>query len=391
MKLEKPSARLPTLAIAWVLGASLLSPSRACAAAPGTELWHYRTGAAIWASPTYAQRTLYVANDAGELIALDTQRRQPRWRFKAGGAIRSQPAVAGDRLFIASDDGYLYALALQDGRTLWRFELRSQGLCRRVPAPDNPFYDYLQSSPVIDQGTVYVGAANGALYAVDAEGGTLRWKVGTGDAVRGSPRIANGRVYFGSWDGHVYALDAVTGKLAWRQDTDGIVQGTPAIVSGTVIVGSRSARLLALAADTGKPAWVHEYKDGSWVESSAVASGSQILIGSSDSLKLSSFDTATGQEQWSYETGGWTWATPVVSGDTVYVGSISATPYYVEGITLSAGFHAVDRRTGERKWRFYPQPVEGGYITGGVMASPAVGEGVVYVAALDGTVYALSE
>ena len=52
-------------------------------------------------------------------------------------------------------------------------------------------------------------------------------------------------------------------------------------------------------------------------------------------------------------------------------------------------FHATGERAGTVKWRIDTGEIPDGYITGGVYASPVVADGVVYVGALDGSLYAL--
>jgi len=359
-------------------------------AAPGSKLWEFRTGGQIWGSLTHDSGTLYFGSDDHRLYALDTASRKLKWAFRTGGKVRAQPAVAADRVFVPSDDGFLYAVDRATGRQLWRFDLKARDLHRRPPSPDNPYFDFLQSSPVVHEGKVYVGSLSGALFVVDAATGKLAWTQGTGDAIRGNPVIDSGRVYFGSWDDHLYAVDLKTQKLLWRADTGGVVQSTPVIDKGRVVVGSRSAKLIAYDAETGKEAWNHVYADGSWVESSAIAAAGTLYIGSSDSLKLSAIAPDTGRELWQFKTGGWTWATPAFANGTLYVGAISGYPYYFDGVTLKYGFHAIDAATGREKWRFTPLPTQG-YVTGGVMGSPAIAGGVVYVGALDGRVYALKE
>ena len=357
---------------------------------PGSVLWEFRAGGQIWGSLAHDAGTLYFGSDDRRLYALDIAGRKLRWSFETGGAVRAQPAVGGGLVFAASDDGFLYAVDRASGRERWRFDLKARDLHRRPPSPDNPYFDFLQSSPVVHDGKVYVGSLNGMLFVVDAATGKLAWSVGTGDAIRGNPVISGGRVYFGSWDDHLYAVDLATQKLAWRADTGDIVQSTPAVDNGRVVVGSRSARLIAYDAQTGKEAWRHDYADGSWVESSALAAGGVFYVGSSDSLKLSAIAADSGRELWQFKTGGWTWGTPVLANGALYIGAISGYPYYFEGVTLTHGFFAVDAATGRQKWRFTPQPTQG-YVTGGVMGSPVIAGGVVYVGALDGRVYALKE
>ena len=357
---------------------------------PGTLLWEFRTGGQIWGSLAHDAGTLYFGSDDRRLYALDIARRKLRWSFATGGAVRARPAIAGDLVFVSGDDGFLYAVDRATGRQRWRFDLRASDLRRRPPSPDTPYFDFLQSSPLVHDGKVYVGSLSGTLFVVDAATGTLAWSIGTGDAIRGDPVIHGGRVYFGSWDDHLYAVDLRTRKVVWRADTGGIVQSTPAIDAGRVVVGSRSARLIAFDADTGKEAWRHDYADGSWVESSAVAAGGTLYVGSSDSLKLSAIAADTGRELWRFGTGGWTWGTPALASGTLYIGAISGYPYYFEGVTLRHGFFAVDAATGREKWKFTPRPVSG-YVTGGVMGTPVIAGGVVYVGALDGRIYALRE
>lgn len=47
---------------------------------------------------------------------------------------------------------------------------------------------------------------SGALYALDAVTGALKWSYTTGSAIFSSPAVANGVVYIGSTDDNVYAF-----------------------------------------------------------------------------------------------------------------------------------------------------------------------------------------
>jgi len=54
------------------------------------------------------------------------------------------------------------------------------------------------------------------LWALDADDGTALWSYTAGGRVDSPPAIVNGLVYFGSADGWVYCLTAETGTLVWR-------------------------------------------------------------------------------------------------------------------------------------------------------------------------------
>jgi outer membrane protein assembly factor BamB len=380
---------LATCCLLWACGTAQRAVDPGIS--PGEILWQHPIGAELWAPLELEDGTLYFGDDSGTFHALDTATRETRWRFAAAGRIRSAAAIVDDTVLFASDDGFLYALGVEGGDERWRFDLGSAELERRLPATTPPFdYDYLHSSPTTRDGVVYIGSADGNLYAVDLETGAELWRFTTADRIRSTPAVAGDTVYVGSWDGRLYAVDAATGEQVWSFDTGGRIQSSPAVAAGRIIVGSRAAKLFALNAETGEPEWTYPHEDGSWVESSPVVRGDVVYIGSSDALKLFALDAGSGEEQWQFETGGWSWSTPLVTADTVFIGSISAYPYYFEGVDLEAGFQAVDRQTGDELWRMTPAAIDG-YVTGGVFSTPRAWAGVVYVAALDGVIYAIGE
>lgn len=387
MRLHNSGLALPALLLALSIGVSATTAH----AQSGTLLWSHEIGGQLWAPLTHHGGTLYFGSDDSAFYAFDMGTREVRWRFETGDIIRSGAEIAGENVLFASDDGFLYALATDSGAEAWRFDLGSVEIKRVLPATGPPYeYDYLHSSPVHREGTVYVGSANGVLYAIDAETGKERWRFETDGKVRSTPAVDGGIVYFGSWDGHVFAVAAESGTEFWRFDTGGIVQGSPAVNPGRVFVGSRSAAVFALDARTGEQKWKHTHADGSWVESSPVYSDGVVYIGSSDALSLFALHAETGEAIWTFKTGGWSWSKPLLADGVVYIGGLSAYPYYFEGVDLRAGLFALEQETGAGLWEFTPEPVEG-YVTGGVFSTPTVVDGVVYVGALDGRLYALEE
>jgi len=383
-----------SVALSWLLLA--LTPVPALAQfrpQPGDLVWSEEIGAPIWAPLMHDDGVLYFGSDDSTFTAFDVESRVVKWQFRTGGRIRSAAGIIGEFVIFASDDGFLYALYPETGEEVWRFDIGSAGFERVLPAVDPPYsYDYRHSSPMDHAGVIYIGSADGALYAIYNDTGLLFWKYQTGGPIRSTPVTDGFNVYFGSWDGYVYAVDVHFGTLSWKFDTGGIVQGSPATGAGSVFVGSRSANVFALDAETGEEKWRHVHEDGSWVESSPVFDRGVVYVGSSDALTLFALDAETGESIWEYHTSGWSWATPVLADDVVYIGGLSASPYYFEGVELRPGFHAVGQETGTRLWEFTPEPVEGnGYLTGGVFSTPVIANGIIYAAGIDGRLYAIKQ
>lgn len=72
----------------------------------------------------------------------------------------------------------------------------------------------LPTAPVTAGGMVFVADRTGTVQALDQQG-ELVWKAFTAGPIYYPPAIAHDRVYVGSADGHVYAFAARTGDLLW--------------------------------------------------------------------------------------------------------------------------------------------------------------------------------
>ncbi|HYR90143.1 MAG TPA: PQQ-binding-like beta-propeller repeat protein [Terriglobia bacterium] len=95
-------------------------------------------------------------------------------------------------------------------------------------------------TPTVFDGRVFVGAADGTVYSLDARTGCVYWTYAAVAGVRISPVIGNGSVYFGDLRGNVYALNASTGTLTWRARADehplAVITGSPKLDSGRLYV-----------------------------------------------------------------------------------------------------------------------------------------------------------
>ena len=96
----------------------------------------------------------------------------------------------------------------------------------------------------VGEGSVFVGAGDGRVYALDAGTGRIKWFFQTGGIIESSPALANGVLYIGSIDHKLYALDAETGEVLWSYETGDRFSPSPAVFDG------RSTSVLAMASCT---------------------------------------------------------------------------------------------------------------------------------------------
>jgi polyvinyl alcohol dehydrogenase (cytochrome) len=95
-------------------------------------------------------------------------------------------------------------------------------------------------TPTLVAGRIFIGAADGTVYALDAATGCVRWTYAAVSGVRVSPVVDNRLVYFGDLRGNAYGVNADTGTLVWRTRVDdhplAVITGSPKLESGRLYV-----------------------------------------------------------------------------------------------------------------------------------------------------------
>lgn len=347
-----------------------------------TPVWTFETEGPVWGAAAADEHNIYIGSSDGNLYGLSQSSGELTLAFQTEGAIFSRPLAYNNHIYTLSDDGNLYKLDIEAGTPAWIFDTGGEEWERKLPNDENPGYDSMASAAVAFDGIIYIGSADGHLYAIDEQNGTEKWHFKTGGPIHSIPVVAEGRIYFGSYDHHVYSLDAATGELNWKFDTGQLVISSPVYDNGKVIIGSRSADLYALNASTGLEEWRY-FHWGSWIESSGTIFDGLFYIGSSDDQLLKSFDPDNGNLLWSANLGGSPWSMPAVTQNTVYTGTFGNANY---GIDHRGGFFAVDRLTGKEKWRFMWKKKSDTDIYG-VVSSPVVANEMVFFGGLDGLIY----
>jgi len=232
----------------------------------------------------------------------------------AGGDIR----VFNGKIYFAGYDGYLHVLNTSNFSTDWSHLLPAE----------------LSTGPAVAaDGTVYVGALDHFLYAVNS-GGQV-WAKETGNEVWGNPVIGpQGGIFFGSNDGYLYAVNPDGGDK-WEQPTElnGQLWGQP-------LIG----------------------QDGH-------------LYVISTSKYVSKVDFTDGHEIWGVKTQGLTTSGPIQGDDgTLYVGTSAGTVF------------ALEPENGEILWTHQLSTAEEPHIH----ASPLVVGKKLYISCKDRSLYGLN-
>src|SRR5271168_2946824 len=189
------------------------------------------------------------ASDVAKL-ALKWSYGYPSNDTKIGGTEFGQPTVVDDRLFVTSSTGRIYSLDAKTGCTYWTYDAAAGSrtavtigeLARaKVAALPHRLKRTLAHLDVIKApSAAFFGDDTGAVYALDAQKGTLLWKtqVDSHPSARivAAPTLDNDRLYVAvgsnednnaanpnysccTFRGSVAALDIASGRVVWKSYT----------------------------------------------------------------------------------------------------------------------------------------------------------------------------
>jgi polyvinyl alcohol dehydrogenase (cytochrome) len=183
--------------------------------------------------------------------AMDLPKLALKWAYGyQGGTQFGQPTLVDGRLFVTSSSGRVYALDAKTGCTYWTFDaaagtstaisIGELGQSKRAAIPKKLKRTLAHLDVIKAPSAAFFGDDTGAVYALDAQKGTLLWKTqaDTHPTARivGAPTLYNERLYVAvgsseeknsanpsysccTFRGSIVAIDIASGRLVWKSYT----------------------------------------------------------------------------------------------------------------------------------------------------------------------------
>jgi outer membrane protein assembly factor BamB len=324
-------------------------------ATTGKGVWRFESGGNLSGEPVLTESGVYAARQSGRVFRFQTDSNKPIWQRDLGVQLRGTPGVGCGRVYVGDTQRKLHALGTADGSKIWTFQ---------APAAESEprAYQYFATAveatilSLPDPNRVYVGAAGGYLYCLNAGTGTLIWKYKLSDWIRSKPVVLGDTVYVATLDAKLFALRDTGASAAELWQTPLGEHGFTADLVGNtngILASGMDLVLYSVSPGTGSLQWRHSLIDGAWIDgtrhqadvfagqyqASPVVVDGIVYIGGPDGF-LSAHDVETGKRLWRFEARGRISATPCVAEKKVFIGQNAR---YME-------YYAIDQKTGEPIW-----------------------------------------
>jgi len=340
------------------------------------RLWDFNVGDIdALAEPVLTGRHVLQGTMEGYLYALNLEggnQERIAWKFRAGGAVNTSVTLHGGTVYFGANDGVLYALNEADGSMRWKTRIEAA-----EPRARKQF-----TLPLVTDGRLYVGGANRNVYCLDAASGILVWQTELTDWIRSKPALTSMGLLVASVDGMLSCLDN-KGLVKWNKRISTHPIYADLVVAGDSVLMNDSHLWLRRVSATGEVLWqrslLNAYENdrgeriftdvlsgGTYYQSKPTASRGKVYFGNPAGF-LYCVNAESGEEIWKFEMGGAISVAPAIADGRVFAGQQGGERF----------FYCVDADTGALIWK---QTVPGGWVWG----SAVVDEGRVYVPTVSG-------
>ena len=289
--------------------------------------WQIELEVPVVAGPGGGEGLILVGTQEGEVIALNENNGEFIWRIRLTSEVLTPPRAALGVVIARTSDGRMSGLSVSDGEELWNYQRSVPLLSLRGAGP-----------PALIDDKAIVGYANGKLVALSISDGKVIWEQSVAVS-RGRTEIdrlvdidselviKGNRVYAVAYHGNLAALDVGTGRLLWKREMSSRA-GIDVSENEAVYVSDENNYVWAIQDGSGSGLWRQ--------------------------TKLLRRNITA----------------PVIVGEYVIVGDLDG---YIHWISREDGRFVARMRLSNDAIR----------------SKPVIGDGLVYISAIDGTVAAI--
>jgi outer membrane protein assembly factor BamB len=194
---------------------------------------HITMDVATSTSPAVDSNYAIFGAPSGLVYAKDLKTNLTRWSYQMAGAIVVDPVIADNLVIVADETGQVAAINPLNGHVLWR---KAAPPWKRISAP-----------LAANETTAFVASEDQTFYAFDRTTGRF-WKKPTQTPLTVAPVVLGDNVYLRVPGGQLICFYSFSGESLWESD----VAGTPFMILGKKLMMQLPGKINVVDVETGK-------------------------------------------------------------------------------------------------------------------------------------------
>ncbi len=268
---------------------------------------------------------VFVTLGYGFLISLNPSTGEKNWSQRLSSAGNTSPIFNNGLVYLVSGDSKAWAIDADNGRVRWTVE----GIENEANLTSN-------SSPAVSDKYALFGFGNGDIYATFKKGGYILWSsslsgrsdgrvISSIDDIVASPLILDQNVYAADGSGKVVSIKIENGKRNWTAPFGS--NGNFWVAGKSLFFISDKNELVRLKIETGETVWITELPllyqkrlrltKKNVQHHGPIIAGNRLLIVSSDGY-LRFYDPKTGAQKNKLQMKAGVTTNPIVVNETLY-------------------------------------------------------------------------
>lgn len=183
--------------------------------------WEFKTGGKITTAPTVYRGIVYFSSRDLKVYALDAKTGKKKWETQVDGWVNSPVVAHSDKIYVGCYENKIYILNADNGkregveRARVKIGLSDYACVRGEFYPIDAYTKSIvwkslvrntESWPANANNFVYIGSRDNKLHAYNALNRKPVWEYETDGWIDSSPAISKGKLYVGSRDGFIYTF-----------------------------------------------------------------------------------------------------------------------------------------------------------------------------------------
>jgi len=210
----------------------------------------------VTGGPGYGENTILLGTSKGDVIAIDAENTDELWRTKVTSEVLSPPRKSEGIVVVKTLDGKIFGLDGKSGRRLWIYDRPVPSLTLRGTG-----------APGISNGIAVCGFDDGRLAALEINSGRVIWEssiaVPRGRSelermvdINSTPVIEDGIIYVIAFQGQLAALSLDNGRMLWNREMSSHREID--VDDSSVYVTDDKSVVWAIDRFSGNPVWRQE-------------------------------------------------------------------------------------------------------------------------------------